>query len=66
MDSSSKKIKAVYTIVGGDKDRSRWVQVGVGFVNRDDSITVRLDAHPVNGVLQIREMRPRNTEPRTE
>ncbi len=35
--------------------RDRWTKVGVGFVNRDNSINVILDAIPVNGRLQIRD-----------
>jgi len=59
MEKQKKNVKAVYTIVSRENDRDRWVQVGIGFVNRDSSITVRLDANPVNGVLQIRDFKPR-------
>lgn len=56
MDTQNKK--AVYTVidrVDGEGKRSFWVRIGVAFVNRDGSFTVRLDALPVNGSLQIRE-----------
>lgn len=33
-------------------------QVGVAFVNRDNSLTIRLDAVPVNGMLQVRDDEP--------
>ncbi len=32
--------------------------MGVGFVNQDGSWNLRLDAIPVNGVLQVREWEP--------
>ena len=50
------KLKDVYTImkaVEGRKDR--WVRIGIGFLNRDNSITVKLDATPTNGTLHIRD-----------
>ena len=44
-------------------DRSYWTRVGVGFVNRDGSITLSLDAMPVGaGKLQIRDYSPRDAE----
>jgi hypothetical protein len=50
------KMKDVYTIMKGAEGRKdRWVRVGIGFVNRDNSITVRLDATPTNGTLHIRD-----------
>ena len=56
MDTQNKK--AVYTVidrVDGEGKRSFWVRIGAAFVNRDGSFTVKLDALPVNGSLQIRE-----------
>ncbi len=56
MDNQSKK--AVYTVIDrgeGEAHRAFWVRIGAAFVNRDGSFTVRLDALPVNGVLQIRD-----------
>lgn len=51
-------MKAAYTInereVRGEK-KSFWTKIGVAFDNRDGSLTVRLEALPLNGVLQIRE-----------
>jgi len=39
----------------GEKTRSFWMKIGTAFRNRDESITVYLDALPVNGAkLQIR------------
>jgi hypothetical protein len=52
----------VYTIVErGERGvaKSYWSKVGIGFVNRDGSITLKLDALPVNGTLQIRDWEER-------
>ncbi len=49
------ELKAVYTIVERPGVRSRWVRIGIGFVNHDGSINVKLDAMPVNGTLHIRD-----------
>jgi len=56
MDTQNKK--AVYTVIDridGEGKRSFWVRIGAAFVNRDGSFTVKLDALPVNGSLQIRD-----------
>ena len=53
MDAAEKR--AIYTIIERKDGKSNWVRVGIGYVNRDGSITVKLDALPVNGVLQVRE-----------
>jgi hypothetical protein len=56
MDNQNKK--AVYTVIDrgeGETKRSFWVRIGAAFVNRDGSFSVKLDALPVNGSLQIRE-----------
>lgn len=52
MDRS--KMKAVYHITTRNSKRY-WTRVGIGFVNRDGSINVKLDAVPVNGELQVRD-----------
>lgn len=53
--AEKKSYKAVYTVVTGRDDREHWVKLGAAFTNRDGSLTVRLDAVPVNGKLVIRE-----------
>jgi hypothetical protein len=55
-------MKAVFTIVergsGNGLTKSYWTRVGVGFVNKDGSITLKLDCLPINGTLQVREWEP--------
>ena len=50
--------KVVYTIVERGRGRRVWLRVGVAFVNRDQSLNVRLDAIPISGQLHIREAPP--------
>ena len=50
--------KAVYTVIertDGETKKSFWVRIGAAFTNRDGSYTVKLDALPVNGMLQVRD-----------
>lgn len=52
----------VFTIseyqAGEPSDKDRWLRIGIGFINRDDSINVVLDALPVNGRLHLRKRVP--------
>jgi hypothetical protein len=61
-DQQRSNMKAVYSLVeratNGSGTKTYWTRVGVGFVNRDGSITLRLDAIPINGQLQVREWEP--------
>jgi hypothetical protein len=58
MSYPQEKMKDVYTIMKGIEGRKdRWVRIGIGFLNGDNSISVRLDAAPTNGTLHIREYR---------
>jgi len=44
-------------------DRSYWTRVGVGYVNRDGSIALTLDALPLNSSkLQLRDYTTRDAE----
>ncbi len=62
--SNTLNMKAIWTMVERGQGKSFWTRVGVGFVNRDGSITVKLDAIPVNGTLQVREWQdPRDRRP---
>jgi len=54
-------MKVAYT-VSERQGRSYWTRVGVGFVNRDGSINIRLDAIPVSGGLQLRDWSPREAD----
>ncbi|MBI5497030.1 MAG: hypothetical protein HY904_18595 [Deltaproteobacteria bacterium] len=38
-----------------DGPRSFWTRVGAAFDNRDGSVTIKLDALPLSGTLQVRE-----------
>ena len=58
MEEQSKNMKTVYTVVERGPGKSYWVRVGVGFTNRDGSLNLRLDAVPVNGLLQVRDYEP--------
>ncbi len=60
---SARRQFAVFTIVEQD-DRAFWRRVGSGFVNRDGSYNLYLDALPVNGRLHMREVdnSPLNSE----
>lgn len=51
------KRKAVYTIINREgSTRSYWIRLGTAFINRDDSLSVYLNALPVNNKLHIRDM----------
>ena len=61
MDKQDKQerplMRGVYTVTARG-DRSYWTKIGAAFANADGSLTVRLDAHPVSGVLVIRAEEP--------
>jgi hypothetical protein len=59
METNGQSMKAVFTVVDRGAGKSYWTRVGVGFVNRDGSITLKLDALPTNGTLQVREWESR-------
>ena len=70
----NRKWLAVYTIVeraaggqlaaagnnafAGSGDKKFWIRIGTAWINRDQSLNVRLDATPTNGTLHIREAQP--------
>lgn len=41
-----------------------WTKIGVAYENRDGSLTVKLDALPVSGTLQLRDEEPRGERER--
>lgn len=55
-NESTAKTKAVYMITEREGARSIWTRIGSAWVNRDSSITLRLDALPLSGTLQIRDI----------
>lgn len=59
METTTKRVRAVYAIVSKPDSKSVWLRVGSAFENRDGSVTVLLDAMPIGGKLQIRDYQPR-------
>jgi hypothetical protein len=57
-NANVKQMKAVFTVVERGQGKSYWTRIGVGFVNRDGSLNLRLDALPINGTLQVRDWEP--------
>ena len=53
------KVKVLYTIVERPGGKSWWTRIGAGFLNRDGSINIKLDAIPMSGDLQLRDWEPR-------
>jgi len=53
-EKGTKQMKAVYTIQENG-EKSRWTQIGVAFVNRDESLNILLDALPKDGRLHVRD-----------
>lgn len=53
------QIYDVFTIIETNKEdvKNRWNKIGTGFLNRDGSINVILDAYPANGRLHVRVRR---------
>ncbi len=62
-------LKDVFAITeresAGGEGNDRWTRIGIGFVNRDNSINVVLDAMPLNGRFHIRDRQPRGSENRS-
>lgn len=60
MDSTKMKVLWMITERG---EKSYWTRVGTGFVNRDGSITLAIDAMPVGTAkLQLRDYTSRDAE----
>lgn len=43
----------------GEDQKSFWTRIGVGFVNKDGSLNIVLDALPRDGKLTVRLPRPK-------
>ena len=54
MSANGESMKIVYTVVERGPGKSYWTRVGVGFVNRDGSLNLKLDLFP-NVQIQIRD-----------
>lgn len=51
-------LKDVFTITEygeGEKNKKQFTRIGIGFVNKDGSINVILDALPTNGRIHVRD-----------
>lgn len=44
--------------------KTYWMRIGVAFQNKDGSTNVYLDAYPTDRKLQIRDLDPRDLQPR--
>lgn len=61
-DKTGRSRRHVFSIVER-QGKSFWIKIGVAFVNRDGSETVLLDAWPIGGKIQIREVPARGDGP---
>lgn len=58
-EEQKRNYKVAYAVVEREKDgKSFWTKVGAAFPNRDGSLSVSLDAVPINGKIQIRDPQP--------
>ena len=57
-NANTKTMKVVFTVVERSPGKSFWTRIGVGFVNKDGSMNLRLDAIPINGTIQVRDWEP--------
>lgn len=57
-DKAGRTRRHVFSIVER-QGKSYWIKIGAAFVNRDGSETVLLDAWPIGGKIQIREVQAR-------
>jgi hypothetical protein len=48
--------KNVYSIIEREDRHNIWLKIGVGWVNRDGSLNLRLDALPIGTKIQIRDV----------
>lgn len=60
--SNPRGMKLVYTIVERKDGKSFWTRIGAAFTNRDGSLTLKLDAIPIGGTMQVRDWEPRDAE----
>ena len=60
-DSKNGRMDAFAIIERDGLEKPIWLKVGSSFQNRDGSINVLLDAIPVNGKLQLRAPKQKNS-----
>lgn len=53
--NTDKKKMSVQSPIEGKDGKTYWRSMGIGFVNRDNSITIILEGLPVNGRLYVSE-----------
>ena len=56
-------MKIAYALTERD-GKTYWTKIGVAYENRDGSQTIKLDALPVSGTLQLRDEEPREERER--
>lgn len=59
MESTGRRMQAVYAVVSKADGKDLFLRVGNAFVNRDGSTTVLLDAVPISGKLHVRDYLPK-------
>ena len=60
------KMKAVFAIVEtADARKPIFRRIGTGFVNRDGSLNIFLDALPVTGKLHVRDIEEKDDDKKT-
>jgi hypothetical protein len=61
--TNNRKVYRIFSIVEKPgNEKNIWLDIGIGWLNRDDSITCKLDCIPINGVLQLRKHDVRRSE----
>ncbi|MFT3923152.1 MAG: hypothetical protein QM778_11525 [Myxococcales bacterium] len=59
METTTKRIQAVYAVVSKSNGKDLFLRVGNAFPNRDGSTTLLLDAVPIGGKLHVRDYQPK-------
>lgn len=55
----NRQFKIVYNVVDRG-EKSFWNRIGIAFTNRDGSLSVKLDALPLSGSMQVRDWTPKD------
>ena len=54
--------KEVFSVVVDEKNEERWHKLGAAFINKDDSVTILLDAMPLGRKLIIRDPKAKDAQ----